>query len=314
MVSVVMPAYNSEKYIADSIESILKQTYKDFELIVVNDGSVDNTSNIVKKYIHSDSRVRLIEQKNQGVSVARNSGIDAANGEYISFLDADDLWDENFLHYVMEYAKNNTQAEFIYARTIECFSDGRKSIIGSKESKEGYFEDFIAPNNEMRLTFHMSGILVKKKILDKNNIRFVPGVRLSEDTGFYLELLSCTKVHAVDKVLTYYIRRDDSVTSVEWKPYFWKGHAEIYEHIGDFVEKHRPQAMNALKKARGYVAYRFILGCLKHGYIDDAIKYRERWSNWLSYFAHGDGKLKDRLKCSLVICANRILLNIIGKL
>lgn len=314
MVSVVMPAYNSEKYIADSIESILKQTYNDFELIVVNDGSIDNTSNIVRKYINKDYRIRLLEQKNQGVSIARNTGIDATKGEYISFLDADDLWDENFLYHVMEYAKKNIQAEFIYARTMECFSDGRKCIIGSKESKEGYFEDFIAPNNEMRLTFHISGILIKKEVLDKNHIRFVSGVRLSEDTGFYLELLSCTKVHAVDKVLTYYIRRDDSVTSVEWKPDFWKGHAEIYEHIGDFVEKHRPQAMTALKKARGYVAYRFVLGCLKHEYIEEAIKYRERWNSWLSDFADGDGKLKDRLKCRLVICASRMLLNVIGKL
>lgn len=313
MVSVVMPSYNSEKYIAESIESILKQTYSDFELIVVNDGSVDKTKDIVREYIKRDNRVHMIEQRNQGVSVARNTGIEASKGEYISFLDADDVWDKDFLYSVMEYADQNKEACFIYARTMECFLNGKKNIIGTAEIKEGFFEDFIAPNNEMRLTFHMSGILVKKCILHKYDIKFVPGLRLSEDTGFYLELLSCTKVYAVNKVLTYYVRRDDSATSIEWKPDFWKGHVEVYEYIESFVEKHRPQAMVAFKKARGYVAYRFILSCIKHGYIDEGIKYRKRWISWLKDFAHGDGKIKDRIKCRLIIKSGRSSLKIIGK-
>jgi glycosyltransferase involved in cell wall biosynthesis len=85
-----MPVYNVEKYVAESIQSVLDQTYSDFELNIVNDGSTDNTANVVRSF--QDARIRLITQENKGVSVARNKGIEAALGDYIAFLDGDDLW------------------------------------------------------------------------------------------------------------------------------------------------------------------------------------------------------------------------------
>jgi glycosyltransferase involved in cell wall biosynthesis len=95
LVSIIMPAYNAEKTIVESIESVLRQTYKNWELIVVNDGSMDSTSAVV--WAINDERVRLIEQENGGVANARNNGINNATGEYIAFLDSDDLWVEDKL-------------------------------------------------------------------------------------------------------------------------------------------------------------------------------------------------------------------------
>ena len=94
MISVVIPLYNKEKYIKRAIESVLNQTFQKFEIIVVNDGSTDKSAEIVQNI--KDPRIRLINQKNAGVSAARNRGIQEAKYEYIAFLDADDFWEKIF--------------------------------------------------------------------------------------------------------------------------------------------------------------------------------------------------------------------------
>lgn len=95
MISVVIPLYNKEKSIAQTLECMLNQTYKDFEVIVVDDGSKDNSAAIVEAF--NDERIRLVRQKNGGVSAARNRGTAEARGEYVAFLDADDIWKQNHL-------------------------------------------------------------------------------------------------------------------------------------------------------------------------------------------------------------------------
>ena len=95
MISVVIPLYNKEKSITTTLESVLAQTYTDYEVVVVDDGSTDNSANIVRKLVNE--KIRLISQPNGGVSAARNTGIMSANGEYVAFLDGDDIWDKDFL-------------------------------------------------------------------------------------------------------------------------------------------------------------------------------------------------------------------------
>ena len=91
--SVVLPVYNVESYVSKCIDSILNQTFKDFELIIIDDGSTDSSSAICEHYKNIDSRIQLIKQKNQGLSAARNHGIQLAQGEFISFIDSDDWID-----------------------------------------------------------------------------------------------------------------------------------------------------------------------------------------------------------------------------
>ena len=97
MVSIIVPIYNVEQYISKCIESILAQTYRDFELILVDDGSPDNCGKICDEYAKQDSRVHVIHQENSGLSAARNAGIDDAKGEYIMFVDSDDFITDNML-------------------------------------------------------------------------------------------------------------------------------------------------------------------------------------------------------------------------
>lgn len=90
-VSVIVPIYNAEKYISECIESITCQTYKNLEIILINDGSLDNSIKICKQYAKNDDRIKLIDVENHGVSYARNKGIEEATGEYIIFIDSDDI-------------------------------------------------------------------------------------------------------------------------------------------------------------------------------------------------------------------------------
>ena len=105
LVSVITPCYNGAKYIGETIESVLSQTYKDWEMIIVDDGSYDNSAEIIAGYAEKDSRVKYIKQKNAGSAAARNTGIKTAEGQYIALLDADDLWDRGFLSEQIAFMK-----------------------------------------------------------------------------------------------------------------------------------------------------------------------------------------------------------------
>ena len=97
MISIIIPAYNAADYLAQTIESVLNQTYSDFELILIDDGSTDRTREIIKDYQCKDARIKYFYKENGGVSSARNLGLQKATGDFVSFLDSDDLWDRRFL-------------------------------------------------------------------------------------------------------------------------------------------------------------------------------------------------------------------------
>ena len=97
LISIIMPVYNAEKYLNRSIESIMNQTYNNIEIILVNDGSTDNSLEICTSYQEKDNRIKLINQANKGVSFARNKGIDEATGDYIMFIDSDDYVEKNMI-------------------------------------------------------------------------------------------------------------------------------------------------------------------------------------------------------------------------
>ena len=120
--SIVIPLYNKEDYIKDTLKSVLNQTYRSFEIIIVNDGCTDSSVEIVKSF--SDSRITIFNQKNQGLSGARNSGIKHSKYNYIAFLDADDLWCEDYLNTICNLINLNKESK-IYATAVK--------VIGAKE-------------------------------------------------------------------------------------------------------------------------------------------------------------------------------------
>ena len=127
-ISVIMPVYNSEEYLEWAAESVLKQNLKEIELIMVDDGSKDKSGQICDILKAKDDRVKVIHQKNQGISAARNNGMKAAQGEYIAFIDNDDAYVEGFLDKIYEYAKENDANILKYGyRVIEDWNKDEKA-------------------------------------------------------------------------------------------------------------------------------------------------------------------------------------------
>ncbi len=132
MISVVIPLYNKAKSIVTTLQSVLDQTYKDFELIVVDDGSTDNSLNVVRSFVHSlnvHSFIRIIHKENGGVSSARNRGIQEAKGEYVAFLDGDDIWDKDFLNELARLIKDYPGMS-IYGLGCEQIRRGERLALG----------------------------------------------------------------------------------------------------------------------------------------------------------------------------------------
>ena len=113
LISIIVPIYNSENYIKKCLDSILAQTYSNLEVILIDDGSTDNSYNICKDYQKKDNRIVLLQQKNAGVSRARNHGLEVAKGEYIGFVDSDDLLDENW-YVILDLIKNLIKSNHLY--------------------------------------------------------------------------------------------------------------------------------------------------------------------------------------------------------
>ena len=126
LISIIVPCYNIEKYISKTLESVRNQTFQNFEIILIDDGSKDNTGKILDDYNKKDKRIKVIHKINEGVSQARNIGIENAVGEYIYFLDGDDLIEKNLLERANEVFKNNK---------VEIFSFGFNMVYENEEIK-----------------------------------------------------------------------------------------------------------------------------------------------------------------------------------
>lgn len=124
--TIIIPIYNIEKYLSECIESVIKQSYKNIEIILVNDGSTDKSGDICNKYAEKDRRIKVINKKNGGLSSSRNSGIKVAKGDYILFLDGDDYWKSDFLNELSEVIRKNDMPDVIFGDAINnLFNDGR---------------------------------------------------------------------------------------------------------------------------------------------------------------------------------------------
>ena len=198
-ISIIIPIYNSEKYLHILLESVINQTYKDIEIILVNDGSTDNSLNICEEFKRKDNRIKLCNKSNGGVSSARNKGIEIATGEYITFIDSDDYVDINYI----EMLVNNIEDGYL----IKIFNNKKL------DTKIGKYE-FIKKVLVNEVTGGCWGYLFDKKILDFNNIRFDSNTSYMEDTIFVMEyLMQVENVKLIRENLYHYEAKKGSLTS-----------------------------------------------------------------------------------------------------
>ena len=165
LISVVIPAYNAEQFLDETLESVLSQTYENWECIIVNDGSTDNTESIAKKWCEKDARFCYFYKENSGVSDTRNLGIKEARGEYIAFLDADDLYMSNFLEVCLENLVEK-DVDLIAPKMLE-FRDVRNGVIEDEDKKDYLYsgkEGIALFLHSNRLTM---ALLCKKSVMDE---------------------------------------------------------------------------------------------------------------------------------------------------
>jgi hypothetical protein len=206
MISVVIPLYNKESLISNTIQTVLNQTLQDFEIVVINDGSTDNSVAEVKKI--NDSRIRLINQPNGGVSAARNRGIQEAHGEFIAFLDADDIWDTNFLQSVNDLAKKYPECDVFTTRYqfTDEFGNSSPSILRKINQNcsscrlDNYFH--IASNSDAPIC--SSCVMASRNALISIG-GFPVGITSGEDLLTWAKLATKYKIALCNKILaTYY--------------------------------------------------------------------------------------------------------------
>lgn len=204
LVSVIVPVYNNEKYIRKCIQSLQKQTLSDIEIIVINDGSTDDSPNIVKKLMDKDPRIRLIEQKNQGVSVARNKGIQRAKGSYLTFVDGDDYLRPDYLDSLCHCAFRYGSEIVIGGLTL--VDDSGRFI---KEIVPDHYSRFSHEEWPMRISA-VGAHLYKHSFWKKHQISFYSGER-GEDIPIALYCNAmCDKISVIDNPGYMYVQHPGS--------------------------------------------------------------------------------------------------------
>lgn len=261
-ISIIVPVYNVEKYINDAINSVIEQTYDDIEIILVDDGSKDSSGTICDLYKKKDNRIKVIHQENKGLSGARNTGLDVAKGEYIMFLDSDDIFPKNACKDMLEYIEK-TGADFIIGNYTNMDDDGtiwEKPVFDTKKYKE--YKMSISDCTKSFYTMN-SGVwnkIFRKKFLDDIKVRFVEKLP-AEDAMFTTYcFIKSKKVYYMPNIVYHYrLRYSNSISTNCSKKYFTdinKAYRIIYNQ---FKESNNMQFYRYFyAKSMNYILYKFI--------------------------------------------------------
>lgn len=228
LVSIVIPVYNSEKFIDETISSVLEQTYENWELFLVNDCSTDNSAKLIKKYL-KDDRIHLINNKvNSRAAISRNNGIKKANGKYICFLDADDKWDKEKLEKQIKFMKEKdcafsfTSYEFA---DKDCIPNGKKVIVPDKINYSQALKN---------TTIWTSTVMFDMTKLSKDDI-YMPNVK-SEDTASWWSILKkIDYAYGLKDILSFYRRTEGTLSSNKFEAIkrIWNLYRNV-EHMNIF--------------------------------------------------------------------------------
>lgn len=224
LVSVIMLAYNAEKTIEDSIKSVLSQNYKEFEYIIINDASTDRTEQIITDYMNKDCRIRYHKNlKNSGVAFSRELGISLSAGEYVAFIDSDDIWMENKLSEQVSFVEKNEDAEFVFTGSRFIDGDGDVKQFTFNVPETVTYSELLKQN-----VISCSSVLVKREYLEGV---FVPDDRMHEDFVAWLNVLKRGIVaYGINKPLLIYrlAFNSRSGNKIKAAKMTWL----VYKHIG----------------------------------------------------------------------------------
>lgn len=214
-VSIIMPSYNSMNYIEETIYSVISQTYADWELIIIDDCSIDNTVKIVESFTSLDERIKLIQnQNNQGAAFSRNAGLLKSKYSYLAFIDSDDIWEKDKLEKQIFFMKhNNIHFSFTAYIIIDDYGNSTGKTVDSKQEGSFSYEDMLAK----KATLGCSTVMLNKNSF--KGLLQMPELRTGQDYAFWLKLLKSTnqKAHILPLVLTQYRITPNSISRNKFK-------------------------------------------------------------------------------------------------
>ncbi len=231
--SIIIPVFNAGKFLDMLLESIEKQTYRDFECIIVNDGSTDNSKEICRKFADRDERFIIINQNNAGVSAARNTGLDKAKGKYIAFADSDDVLEVDMyatlIKALIDLDADVASCNFIHEEKISQLTANTNSVFKIYQQPiDSFYNDDISLDALWNKVY-------RAKIIGQ--IRFAPDISYTEDQLFVAEVLLRAKTLALTKAVKYhYMKHGESLSRRLGSYDFWLGHVRAMHQVYEMVE------------------------------------------------------------------------------
>lgn len=284
LISFIVPVYNVEAYLKECINSILEQSFADYEIVLVDDGSTDNSGNLCDEYREKDVRINVIHKDNGGLSDARNAGIHVAKGKYILFVDSDDYIGKNSISNIVKYLKQQKEEpDIMFLEAIRVYPDGTEDPLG-----DGYVASCINGKNKKDVMEHLASLpkfpaaawskLVKRKFLIQNSLFFEKGL-LSEDIDWTIKMILKAKKFAYCDVNYYYYRqnRNGSISNT----FDEKSIESLMYIIKKWADREEKRAYQAIVNTM--IAYEYMIALnvyakmpriYRKKVIDDLIKYQ----------------------------------------
>lgn len=207
-VSVNLCCYNSEKYLRETLDSIINQTYKDWELVVINDGSTDSTESIIKNYINEGYPIIYQYQQNKGLSYSRNKALELSKGHYIAFIDHDDVWIEDKISRQITAMSSGNYA-LCYGGVVYIDKNGREIGKRVQQSRSGCLFGQLLKHYDADVTT----VMIRKDVLESNDLRFDERLITSEDYCLFMQIAVKNQIVVLPGVLSKYRIHDDSLTN-----------------------------------------------------------------------------------------------------
>ena len=223
MVSIILPVFNAERFLPQCLDSILSQTYQAWELIAVDDGSKDGSIEILKSYKKRDNRIHIISKENEGVSIARNVALEHAHGDYIYFVDSDDIVMPEALMILVK-AMDSNKATFVKSDFLPIDEQGKQVFINKKQVIRRRYDGKVMESGKffkkiLMKEYFLWTCLFRKEIIEKHHILFIPHCRLMEDAAFVVDYLLYSDRNVYKNACVYGYRKYDGTVSAVNKDY-----------------------------------------------------------------------------------------------
>ena len=241
-VSIIVPMYNAEKYLRECVESILRQTLSDIELILVDDGSTDSSPELCDQYAAQDCRVKVIHKVNGRAASARNAGLRIASGEYVAFVDADDWISPDMYDKMLQTGADVTLCDYVRFQGKTEFPFTQPNVDAGFYSKaqirEKIYPYLVMDGIEYPITISNCVMLIRREIIVKNHLSYREDIHISEDAPFGSEVLYCAESFAYLKgEQLYHYRMTEGSASRTYQPWWWESSLKINEETEKFFSQ-----------------------------------------------------------------------------